>query len=247
LDLRPYFGNVVVSADEIHRYQAALKDPGGTGKKYTQFDFSKLSNNPDYLSWKTSTHSGLFLLKGKTLNTRTGFSWLSPAALDVLSLVQTETEWITTYCLAGTSGWMEEDSRAQASLIISRIIWQLLEKKPDFIGDPDRLRSVQDRIQSENWTQTCPTLPCDLLIEFLAEFPKTYIIVDRIDRCQCYPVNFIDQLFRVVKESQKVVKIFVVLCESLARGFDDEALDRSGVEDKCYIVTLDQRVRKSTD
>ncbi|KAH9204345.1 hypothetical protein DL95DRAFT_418332 [Leptodontidium sp. 2 PMI_412] len=243
IDLFKPLGNLTVNPEEIRQYRGSLTDPVNIGKKYIQFDFEKFSNDEPFKSWKASAESGLLLLKGKTHNTRTGFSWLSIAALDLIDDVNRDHDSYLVYCLVSTSVWMENNSKARATIVISKIIRQLLERKPVIVQDPARYFHLRDRFSSESW-QVSRKAPFDLLIELLTEFPKTYIILDRIDRCDYYHINFLDQLLRVIRECSTIVKIFVVLDENIGRGFDEKALDLSGVDDKIFVVTKDQDFRR---
>jgi hypothetical protein len=76
----------------------------------------------------------------------------------------------------------------------------------------------------------------------LTAFPRAYIVIDRIDRADCDPVAFVNELLRVIERCPTIVKIFVVLGESFDSGFDMGALDLTGVGDKCFIVTMDQEL-----
>jgi hypothetical protein len=247
LDLKPDLGDVEVRPDERLQYLAALEDPAGISEHYTRLDFGLFLKRREYISWVEADSSGLLLLKGRTLNDRSGFSWLSPAALRFLSFAENDKNFCTTHCLAETSAWSNPDSQPSAHLVISKIIWQLLNKKPDLVQDPRRLRDIRDRIKHNNWNQPCPKSLIDLLIELLSEFPRTYIILDRIDRCDCYSVNFLDELLRIIRECRTVLKIFVVLCETSANDFKDTALNKEGVKGKYHIITMDQRVEEWTD
>jgi hypothetical protein len=241
LDLKDIMGDVEVRPAERFQYSAALEDPAGLSNRYSLFDFPGFSKTDKYISWQNSSTSCLLLLKGKTQNNQTGFSFLSPAALAVLKQVENNKDFNTTYCFVETSAWLKPGRVPYAYLVISKIIWQLLKQNPDLIQDPGRLRNIRNRIQHADWKKTCPKIPCDVLIELLSEIPKTYIILDRIDRCDCFSVNFLEQLFRVIRECQTVVKIFVVLCETSAKDFRETDLNTEGVRDKFLIVTTHQK------
>ena len=57
--------------------------------KYEQFNFEDLKEKDVFQSWLKSKSSSLFLVHGLTLHSQTGFSWLSPAALDVVDWLNT--------------------------------------------------------------------------------------------------------------------------------------------------------------
>jgi hypothetical protein len=243
--LKPYFGNVETDPGEIDRYHASLHS-AALGREYTQLNFRNLTENQQYAYWKAVDRSGLLILKGRTLDEQTGLSWLSPAAIKVLNLVRNEANYAIAYCLVGTSAWMQPGSEPPAHKVISKIIWQLLERKPDLVGNPDRLEDVRDRIQRQNWTHQIPKQPCGLLSELLSAFPKACIVIDRVDRADCDPVAFVNELLRVIEKCPTIVKIFVVLGDSFDSEFDMGALDLTGVGDKCFVVTMDQEVRRPT-
>jgi hypothetical protein len=237
--LKPYFGNVETDPGEIDSYGAALHS-AALERPYAQLDFPAFTENEQYAYWKAVDRSGLLILKGKTLDEQTGFSWLSPASLNVLDQVRNEAGYATIYCLVGTSAWMQPGSEPPAHAVVSKMIWQLLERKPDLVGNPDRLRDVRHRIQRSSWRRSTPREPCGLLLEMLSAVPRAYIVIDRIDRANCNPVVFVNELLRVIERCPTIVKIFVVLGESFDSGFDMGALNMTGVGDKCFVVTMDQ-------
>jgi hypothetical protein len=241
--LKPYLGNVETDPGEKDRYGAALHS-AALGRPYTQLSFHAFTENEQYAYWKAVDRSGLLILKGKTLDEQTGFSWLSPAPLNFLDQVRNEASYATIYCLVGTSAWMQPGSEPPAHAVVSKMIWQLLERKPDLVGNPDRLGDVRNRIQMQSWRHPIPKEPCGLLLEMLSAVPKAYIVIDRIDRADCDPVAFINELLRVIERCPTIVKIFVVLGESFDSGFDMGALDLTGVGDKCFVVTMDQELRR---
>ena len=90
LQIRRDLGLGEQTAEELAYYRRALLEPCLAPKKYEQFSFEDLRKSEAFQSWLNSERSSLFLIHGLTRNPRTGYSWLSPAALDVFDWINDE-------------------------------------------------------------------------------------------------------------------------------------------------------------
>jgi hypothetical protein len=243
--LHPHFGPIDVSSTERDDFRAVLQDPSETPKKLQKFDFAELCSNLEYSSWKAATHSSLLLLRGTTRNTRSGLSWLSLASLDLLDLLQKENCHSIAYSFVKTSAWMTKEVLVPSHIVISRLIWQLLEQKPQILRNPASFEILQTRIRSEDWQQPNPREPCRVLAEILAEFPRTYLVLDCIDYCTCSPATFVERLLEVVRDSKTIVKIFLVM--GGFKNFDIEDITLTKPSNIFHVITMDQGKRKFAD
>jgi hypothetical protein len=243
--LHPYLGPIDVSTSERDEFRAALQDPSETPKRLQNFNFEELCSNLEYSTWKAKTHSSLLLLRGETRNTRSGLSWLSLASLDLLDLLEKEDGHSIAYSFVKTTAWMTKEVLVPSHIVISRMIWQLLQQKPQILREPANFEALQNRVRSEEWQQPNPREPCRVLAEILAEFPKTYLVLDCIDYCVCSPVTFVERLLEVVRDSKTIVKIFVVI--GGIKTFDIEDVTITIPSDIFHVITMDQGKRKVAD
>ena len=204
----------------ISDYRKALHDPSATSKRYQNFDRTVLSNTSEFNSWCSSTESSLFLLHGETLNTRTGFSWLSPAALEVLDMIKEKTEPLTNtgtdpvilHYLAHTTAWITSDTRKAAYKVISNLICDVLDQEPSFMFKVQNVTHIESRIGDAEYQTPNPGLPCALLREIVDQCAprRVYIVLDRIDALSCSAVTFIERVYDLVTSCKAIVKIFAV-------------------------------------
>jgi hypothetical protein len=112
----------------------------------------------------------------------TGYSWLSICALDILDMLENKSQQRTViHSFAQTIAWNENDKLLQPHIVIGKLIWQLIVKKPDIVEDLAVFEAIETRIKSDEWTQSNnsaspPREPCSLMTELLNHFPKTYRI-----------------------------------------------------------------------
>lgn len=140
---------------------------------------------------------------------------------------------------------MTQDVLVPSHIVISRLIWQLLEQKPELVRNPPSFETLQARIRSEEWRQPNPREPCKVLAEILAEFPMTHLVLDCIDHCVCTPATFIERLLEIVRDSKTTVKIFVVV--GGFKNFDIEDITLTTRGTTFHVVTMDQEKRKSAE
>ena len=246
--LRREIGLGEQAPEELAHYRRALLDPSMASKKYEQFNFEDLQKKDVFQSWLKSKSSSLFLIHGLTLNSRTGFSWLSPAALDVVDWLNTQTskdpKKVVIYGLAHTSAWTAPSAKPAAHMMISRLMLGLLDQYPSYLLDPTNLSGLRNRIQSPEYRASNPRVSCKTLSDVMGRCStcELYVVLDRIDACDCTAVAFIERLLELVLDCESTVKLFVV-----AGGLGNfEVGDITEVKEgeRFRILRMDQSIRK---
>ena len=225
-------------------------DPSIASKKYKQFSFEDLRKSEAFRSWFNSETSSLFLIHGLTLNSRTGYSWLSLAALDVFDWINDKVskapEKAVIYGLAHTSAWTAPGAKPAAHMMISRLLMEVLEKDPSYLHDPTSLAELRDHIKSLNYKASNPHLPCKLLSDVVGQCSSCdfYIVLDRIDACDCTAVTFIERLLEIVSDCRSTVKLFVVA--GGLGNFDVGDITTVKEAEKFRVLRMDQSIRKTS-
>ena len=249
LQLRRDFGLVEQTAEELAQYRRALLDPSVASKKYKKFSFEDLRKSEVFQSWAKYEESSLFLIHGLTLNPRTGYSWLSPAALDVFDWINDKDseapKKAVIYGLAHASAWTAPSSNPAAHMIISLLIMEMFDKCPSYVSDPTKLVDLRDRIKSLDYKASNPHLPCKLLSDVIGECSSCglYIVLDRIDACDCSAVAFIERLLDLVLDCKSTVKLFVVA--GGLGNFDVEDITTVKEGEKLRVLRMDQSIKKT--
>ena len=182
LQLRRDLGLGESPAEQLIQYRKALLSPS---KKYEQSHVDDLRRTDSFQAWLSSEVSGL------TLNSRSGFSWLSPVAPDVVdwltSQFQAERKVIVVCALADTSAWIALSTNTAAHTVISQIILDVIDQCPSYLFDPSNLSILRRSLQVPKYRDSNPRLPCRLLSDVLNQCSDSelYIVLDRIDACDC--------------------------------------------------------------
>ena len=237
-----------------------MLDPSTQSKKYEQLSLPTLQEKPEFQAWYNSDVSGLFLLYGTTLNARSGFSWLSPAALHLVQALRDgalddETQHtrrtLVLCALAHDTAWSPSQAQTASYTLISQLLLSALEHHTSYILDAAKFSHLKTSIDDDDnplFKNAVPRLPCRFLAEILeyddSPLLTTFVVLDRIDACKCGTSTFLETLFReLVVKCKATVKVFAVV-GGLA---DFEIRDVTAVADgekRFRAVRLDQRVSK---
>ncbi|KAH7364932.1 hypothetical protein BKA65DRAFT_533426 [Rhexocercosporidium sp. MPI-PUGE-AT-0058] len=234
------------SSSQLKDYEDDLRYPLFVPKKYILFKMQMLERQPSFQDFQRGSGSGLLILKGHTLRMGRDDSdrcWLSTAAFNVAHLSHTMKDVVTVcYYLEPKENTVED---VPAERVISHIIWQLLDKRPDLTWDIKRLADLRNSVQGKHWKEKDPEQPCRILRSLLDGVPDTLIILDRIDRCTCRPRELILRLLELVEGVKTRVRILAIFGEGAKPDFDEG--DDNFIEHKSiFIVTLDQKIRTPT-
>ena len=237
------------TAEDLVRYRNAMLDPSTMSKKYEQFNLQGLQEKEEFQAWHTSETSGLFLLYGTTMNARSGFSWLSSAALDFVQALRDETlknnRKTTILCaVAHDTAWSLPHTKTESHMIISQIILSALEQQSSYLLDATKLSRLKTSIEDADYKDAVPRLPCQLLSEVIEHDPSvvTYVILDRIDACNCSTPTFLERLLEVVLKCKSTVKVFAVV--GGLGNFDLRDITATAEKERFRAVRLDQKVNK---
>jgi hypothetical protein len=195
----------LVNSNETNFYIKALEEPSGSPKHYQSFNFDLLLSHPSYIRWKETNQSSVLILRGKTIAQRDGHSWLSRSIL-WLSKELKDCGPLTYF--VQTDPWRH--SAPPAHLVLTNIIWQLLKSKPKVLTEPGVKIDIEQEMQHTRWKAKKPQSPCEILTKLLGFSPTTYIIIDRLDRCNCSFDTLLPILLNMVKDATAVIKMFIV-------------------------------------
>ncbi len=237
------------TAEDLVRYQNAMLDPSTRSKKYEQINLQALQEKDEFQAWHTSEASGLFLLYGTTLNARSGFSWLSAAALEFVQALKDGTlkihnRTMVLCAVAHDTAWSIPQVKTESHMIMSQIVLSALEQQTSYILDTTNFLRLKASIENPDYKHAVPRLPCQLLSEIIECDPAlvTYVVLDRIDACNCSTSTFLETLLEVVLKCKSTVKVFAVV--GGLSNFDVRDITVTGQGEKFRPFRIDQRINK---
>ncbi|TVY81584.1 hypothetical protein LSUE1_G003620 [Lachnellula suecica] len=192
---------------------------------YTQMSPEMLQSSDPYQKWITSTISSMLFLSGRTAiegrhYTGWGQSWLSPAAIYIAE----DLAWRKAH-LAFFSCYPGLESRSIcAKQIISSVAVQILKQHPQVLREnavqlhtlalSDPFRNDSER-KAQN--QAATKLLRDVLTP-VRDLGTTYIILDRLDKCQGKFNILMDELVKLVGDPSCDFKLVIIAETSLGGG-----------------------------
>ena len=119
------------------------------------------------------------------------------------------------------------------------------EQQTSYISDATKFSRLKASIEDPDYKHAVPRLPCRVLSEIIECDPAlvTYIVLDRIDACNCGTSTFLETLLEVVLKCKSTVKVFAVV--GGLGNFDVHDILATGKGDKFHPVRIDQRVSKT--
>ena len=201
-------------------------NPRSPKLEHIQMSPSLLSTSASYNQWEESADACFLILSGKTpsegRNSR-GYthSWLSPAAIHVTEKERGENRRVAFYSCHPNALADRHSGRE----IISSIIFQMLEWKPDVLRH--KFQQFQSMVQSDAWRErenenTVLHVMFQLLRQVILEvhdLGRIYIVIDRIDLYSGNLRKMMNELVELVTDQSHVVKVMAVL--DPARGYWD--------------------------
>jgi hypothetical protein len=116
------------------------------------------------------------------------------------------------FALLHPDPWLPEFVHVRQQTLISLLIWQALEGSPEISENTGFFEKLQLRLQRQEWLDDDCTEQYDALTKLISEKKgETYIILDRLDSCDCPLSVSIPNFLRVLGEASSVVKIFTVI------------------------------------
>lgn len=185
-------------------------------KKYEDFDFETvLAGDPVFQGWIKGQESQILLLHGES-HMRHAYHWLSAAALGMVSSLVEKAEAPESKPLSAflhPDPWLPNGARVPQGALISSLISQILEHCPTIAEDFAFFQYLEARIQSSEWFDdtTCEN-QYDVLGQLLEHRKECYVILDRLDCCDCPLAIVLQNFLKFIGECQNViVKIFIVV------------------------------------
>lgn len=210
-------------------------------KKYEKFDFSMISASAEFINWREARQSELLLLHGHS-HLNSGYHWLSAASFHLLDMLKQEsgkTGHAPLFAFLHPDPWLSDFAHVPQQEVISLLIWQLLEQFPEISENTSLFEMNEARMQREEWLEDDCSEQYHVLAQRLSQRSETYIILDRLDSCDCPVDTFVQKLLGIVGSCATVVKIFVVVGGS----FDVKSVV-SSQKSRLTVLSRDQQRRK---
>ena len=188
-------------------YSSMINDAFKNLPRVSPLRMDQLMQEESFRHWESQRRSCMMLLHGRTATNRTDFSWLSPAVLHLIKWFRGKIQMVAFHCCQDEL-FMDQD--IPAHVVISSIIYQLLEANVSLLRNQSRYQAFSKKISDPAWCATAPTLPFAVLGELLSENSNACILLDRIDRIKGDPDRFMESLVRLVKDSRCSIKILLV-------------------------------------
>ena len=184
--------------------------------RYTQMTMGLLESTPDYQRWRDCPSPCLLILGGLTESegqaSLSTFSWLSPATSHIARKLAAEDKTIAFFsCHPNTTS-----KHVTSRVIVSSLLFQLLAWQPSMFRH--RMKEFDAIVRSGKWNSEdhYEALECQFgLLERVAkELPASeeiFVILDRIDVCECSAHNILAALQRLISSSHSMMRVAVFM------------------------------------
>ncbi len=183
-------------------------------QRFRAFNYDRLAEEESYRAWDKSRVSCMMLLYGRTAATRTGYSWLSPAILQLIKQQRAQKQHMI-FGLCQVQPFMEKDVPAHA--VLSNLVSQLLDANVSILRDDTRYQDLSRAFCDPAWRTNNARLPFTVLQELLNLSPNMHILLDRVDRIQGDSYAFMNSLVSLIKDCKSKIRIFLV---ASSNGYD---------------------------
>ena len=146
--------------------------------------------------------------------------------------------------VAHDTAWSLPQAKTESHMIVSQLILSALEQQAPFVLDGTKYSRLKTSIEDPGYRDAVPRLPCQILSEIIEHDPAlvTYVVLDRLDACNCGVSAFVERLLEVVLKCRSTVKVFAVV--GGLRDFDVRDITATGEKGRFHAVRLDQKVKK---
>ena len=146
--------------------------------------------------------------------------------------------------VAHDTAWRIAQAETESHMIMSQVILSALEQQTSYILDAMKLSRLKSLIEDPDYNTAVPRLPCQVLSEIIEHDPGivTYVVLDRIDACNCSTSTFLEMLLGVVSKCKSTVKVFAVV--GGLGNFDLRDITATAEKERFLTVRLDQKVNK---
>jgi hypothetical protein len=214
----------------LEDYDKRLNETFNFPSRLPPFDVNKeLFQNKVFQNWRSCSHSMLLVLQGETVAPYlTVFSWISPAAInvirrldnDLLAPNQGDTTALAYFCCQIVEAYDDRSiQKASANIVLSALIYQLLKTKnaQPVLRDDSRYSKLKHDIENVSPTvgstladqrSRLRTILEDLLTTLA--FPNVCIVLDRVDRIPGNLDHLMEPLLNLVEGNKCVLKLLIV-------------------------------------
>ena len=184
--------------------------------------------HPQFVSWRASTDSSLFLLHGATVAPhQTTCSWLSPAAVRIVSnfelvfgnrVGKDSSSLLTHYLYRPPHTISDEQKKVSLATVISSIVFQILgsENGKQIIRDEGNYAFVQQSLEAlEEVSPRQVTERCRKLGKVLSKvvvelgLKSLVIVIDRIDQLHGGMEKTVEILTDLMESTRTAVRVFL--------------------------------------
>ena len=188
----------------------------GWSERYVQMTPSLLNSSSEYQNWKACSSPCLLVIGGLTESegqaSQSTYSWLSPASSHIVDQLGAEGKRAAYFSCHPDMHLRHVSSH----LIVSSLLRQLLTWHSNILRN--RVKEFSSIVHSKEWDaeDQNEALECQFkLLERVAkELPaqeETFIILDRIDLCDCASHNLVAALQHLIRNSHSLLKVAVAM------------------------------------
>ena len=200
--------------EALAQYKSEITAAFRNLQRLRTFNLDRLSQEKPYHLWESSRASCMMLVHGRTAATKTGYSWLSPAVLQLVAQLRAQNQRVI-FGLSQVEPFMEKDVPAYA--VLSSLISQLLEANASILRDDIRYQKLSRTFCDPAWRAHLPKMPFAVLQELLNLSPDMYILLDRVDRIRGEAYGFMNSMVSLIKDCKSRIKILLI---ASSNGYD---------------------------
>ena len=156
----------------------------------------------------------MMLVHGRTAATKTGYSWLSPAILQLITQLRSKNQRVI-FGLGQVEPYMEKDVPVYA--VLSSLISQLLQANASVLRDDTRYQKLSRCFGDPAWRSHQPEMPFVVLKELLNLSPDIYILLDRVDRIREEAYGLMHSLVSLIRNCKSRIRILLI---ASSNGYD---------------------------
>ncbi|PVH93367.1 hypothetical protein DM02DRAFT_676893 [Periconia macrospinosa] len=243
---------------DLEGYRESLRETFYYPRKLPPLDVEgHVFNRPEFDKWKGGTTSSIFFLHGATVAPeQTAYSWLSPAAVQLISAFSSvfgsqqckESSTLLSHYLYQSSDTINStQEKTSPTEVLSSLIHQVLssDKGKRIIRNEDSFAFLKQSIDALENTSTTKQIGArcrrlnTILINVLKELDINclVIVIDRIDKLRLGMENVMELLVELMERAKTTLKIFVTARSRLA--FEDDDL-KEQLDGKYTRLTINQ-------
>lgn len=186
--------------------------------KYLQMSLTLLEMQDSYRAWIRSSDGCLLALGGRTKPEgqlhKSGYSWLSPAAIDVALSLQKKGEAVGFFSCHPKS-WLSDEEMPMIQDLVAGLLFQILRSETSILTD-DFQRQRAD-LDIGTWVKRRDKETLDAIrrsvVGLFRKASKNrwvYLVIDRAERCKVGLKLLLEWLRELVTDSECKIKVLAV-------------------------------------